>query len=289
MPSVWEVVEDAAAAHVRALGFADAQRTGAGNDRGLDVVGRGVAAQVKALNKPVGAPDVQRLFGAADGFRNVLFYSISGYTRAALTSAAQLSIALFDVEGASFVQVNASDVSIRVPRAESEEERAEQALTERCLELRFAAMTWRSVIGGHEYVSAYTSPSTEDLPLTGRVLPRLHHEMLTLRGEFQDLGKAALNVQHRLQSRADRRRWDETLRKFPNVELPVIDDISLLDAETSLDGVRANLEQAIRKILDAAVHPADLRLHVTREARALTMRTQDHFGHLEPALALMGQ
>jgi hypothetical protein len=52
---------------------------------------------------PVGAPDVQRLRGAAHGERFALFYSGSGYSRAALEFAAAAGVALFEYDATNQV------------------------------------------------------------------------------------------------------------------------------------------------------------------------------------------
>lgn len=83
-----------AADHMRHLGFADVMVTPSGRDNGLDVVSQSGAAQVKFHAVPTGAPDVQRLRGAANGFATRLFYA-TGYTSAAFTAADALDVAAF--------------------------------------------------------------------------------------------------------------------------------------------------------------------------------------------------
>ena len=63
-------------------------------DRGLDAVAEGAAAQVKHHAAPTGSPDIQRLFGAAAGFPNRLFYA-TAYTPAGIAEGERLKIALF--------------------------------------------------------------------------------------------------------------------------------------------------------------------------------------------------
>lgn len=91
----WEMAEELAAAHMREIGFLDARRTSGGADRGIDVIATGAAAQVKHTRVPVGGPDIQRVRGAAFGTSQVLFYSSSGYTAAALRAAELTEVALF--------------------------------------------------------------------------------------------------------------------------------------------------------------------------------------------------
>lgn len=91
----WDVAEALALAHMKEIGFADAKRTPQGADKGLDAVSERAAAQVKAKQDPVGAPDLQKLKGAAANYEHLLFYSLSGYTTQATEFAANANIALF--------------------------------------------------------------------------------------------------------------------------------------------------------------------------------------------------
>ena len=91
----WELAEALALAHMKQLGFSDSKSTGNGADRGLDVASSKAAAQVKAWSKPVGAPELQKLKGAAHAYQHVLFYSLSGYTAQASEYAASVGISLF--------------------------------------------------------------------------------------------------------------------------------------------------------------------------------------------------
>src|SRR5690606_34906785 len=84
-----EAAEHNAAAHMRALGYEDARATKRGADGGIDVMASGAVAQVKMHMKPVGAPDLQRLYGArgVHHHRKMLFYSLSGYSDKAVAYA----------------------------------------------------------------------------------------------------------------------------------------------------------------------------------------------------------
>lgn len=93
----WEAAEALAAAVLRQQGFPDASVTAGGADGGVDVRGRGVVAQVKYENRPVGRPVLQQLVGAAVGARTACF-SRSGYTQHAHEYAKQAGIALFTLE-----------------------------------------------------------------------------------------------------------------------------------------------------------------------------------------------
>lgn len=92
----WEQAERVAEAALRRIGFSDAARTPAGADKGLDVVGDTVAAQVKYTAVPVGRPVLQQLRGAADG-RISAFFSRAGYTSSAIEYAEEVSMALFTI------------------------------------------------------------------------------------------------------------------------------------------------------------------------------------------------
>ena len=93
----WQDAEHLAAEHMRSIGFVDARTTRAGADGGIDVSASDAVAQVKFHAMPVGAPDVQRLRGAAHDVENVLFYSAAGYTPAAVAYADRARVALFGI------------------------------------------------------------------------------------------------------------------------------------------------------------------------------------------------
>lgn len=91
----WQDAEELAAWHMNEqLAVGPAVRTKAGPDGGIDVRSPGWVAQVKHYAIPVGAPDVQRLFGAALG-KPSIFYSLGGYTQQAIEYAAAAEVALF--------------------------------------------------------------------------------------------------------------------------------------------------------------------------------------------------
>lgn len=95
-PAAWQQAEHLAAATLRQFGFDDAAVTGDGTDRGLDVVGSRVAAQVKYTNAAVGRPVIQQLVGAA-GDRQAVFFSRAGFTEHALEEAHDRGMALFEI------------------------------------------------------------------------------------------------------------------------------------------------------------------------------------------------
>jgi hypothetical protein len=91
----WQDAELLAAGHMRTLGFTDAQLTGSGADGGIDVESRDAAAQVKFHATPTGAPEIQKLRGAAYDFSHQIFYSAGDYTPAAIAFAERAGVALF--------------------------------------------------------------------------------------------------------------------------------------------------------------------------------------------------
>ncbi|MBT0566704.1 restriction endonuclease [Williamsia sp. CHRR-6] len=90
--------EQNAAARMRDLGFADARTTPPGADKGIDVISESALAQVKWRGAQVPRSDIQRLFGAR-GTRThlaLLFFSASGYSKAAVECANDLNVMLFE-------------------------------------------------------------------------------------------------------------------------------------------------------------------------------------------------
>lgn len=81
---------------MREFGFDDAEVTGSGTDRGLDVSGRNIASQVKYTNAAIGRPIIQQLVGASGG-RQTAFFSRTGYTQHALEEADRYGMALFRI------------------------------------------------------------------------------------------------------------------------------------------------------------------------------------------------
>ena len=91
----WHSAEDLAVWHLRGLGFHDARRTPSGADSGVDVVAAGAVAQVKHWAGPVGQPPLRDLFGVASASKAMaFFYSLNGYTVAALEWAVATQMAL---------------------------------------------------------------------------------------------------------------------------------------------------------------------------------------------------
>nr|WP_269457948.1 restriction endonuclease [Nocardioides scoriae] len=102
--SSWQEAEALAAWHMRQLGFDDAEMTPPGADGGLDVRANDAVAQVKHYATPIGAPVVQQLRGAAHGRGAALFYSLTGYTKAAVEYANAAAVALFTYDEGGVVR-----------------------------------------------------------------------------------------------------------------------------------------------------------------------------------------
>ena len=102
--SSWQQAEALATWHMQKLGFDDAKMTPPGADGGLDVRATDAVAQVKHYATPIGAPVIQQLRGAAHGQGAALFYSMSGYTKAAVEYANDAAVALFAYNASGVVQ-----------------------------------------------------------------------------------------------------------------------------------------------------------------------------------------
>lgn len=86
-----------AANKMREWGYLDAVATTGGADGGIDVRSNHALAQVKWRGGVVGRPDLQRLYGARSGdvTKELIFFSASGYSSAAVAYARQADIRLF--------------------------------------------------------------------------------------------------------------------------------------------------------------------------------------------------
>lgn len=136
-----------AATQMRAMGFPDATVTAAGADGGIDVHAANAVAQVKLHGKPTGRPDLQRLYGARGGnhAKAMLFFTLAGYTAAAVEYADQVEMALFTYALDGTVSASNRHANVLVQQehrlAEDEYQRAQQAIkaAERNLDAALAA------------------------------------------------------------------------------------------------------------------------------------------------------
>ncbi|HTW21367.1 MAG TPA: restriction endonuclease [Mycobacteriales bacterium] len=95
---------------MRSLGFAGAEVTPAGRDGGVDVRARGALAQVKLEGVKTDAPRVQALLGIAQyNHAQALFFSLAGYTTAAVAWAEQTRMALFEFDYVGGVVARSSE------------------------------------------------------------------------------------------------------------------------------------------------------------------------------------
>ncbi|HZQ87369.1 MAG TPA: DUF2510 domain-containing protein [Acidimicrobiales bacterium] len=94
--------EIVAAEWMRYWGFEDAVRTPTGPDGGVDIMSSRAIGQVKAHYKPIGRPDLQRLYGEAVAQQKTpLFFSLDAFTPEALDWGTKVGMALFrfDMQG----------------------------------------------------------------------------------------------------------------------------------------------------------------------------------------------
>ncbi|WP_366139885.1 restriction endonuclease [uncultured Kocuria sp.] len=108
-PRSWEAAERSAALWLVRHGHSGARVTSGGADGGIDVVGPTVVGQVKHHGKPIGAPDIQRLAGAASApryrGRTRVFFSTRGFTPQALRAGQELGVQLFAHAGSDWRRV----------------------------------------------------------------------------------------------------------------------------------------------------------------------------------------
>ena len=91
--------ELAAARWLRWMGFEDADITPDGPDGGIDVLGAGIIAQVKAEMVKTGRPIVQQTFGIARAAQcDGAVFSLSGFTTEAVQWAEEHGVALFEFD-----------------------------------------------------------------------------------------------------------------------------------------------------------------------------------------------
>lgn len=95
----WRDYEQAAGAFLTGLGFAGVRIADAGADGGVDVrVVGALVGQVKAQESKVGSPALQQLYGIARAEDlQALFFSKSGYSKAATEWANSVEMPLFEV------------------------------------------------------------------------------------------------------------------------------------------------------------------------------------------------
>lgn len=101
----WRTAEEVALWHMSGpLGFFGSRLTGGVSDHGVDVEHPEAVAQVKMQANPVGSPLIRQLRGARPHIANHVFYSTSGYTRAAIAEASESGVALFVLDADAAVR-----------------------------------------------------------------------------------------------------------------------------------------------------------------------------------------
>lgn len=94
--AAWQQAEIFVCAWMTKNGYRDARLSPPGADGGVDVYAAKAVAQVKHHIKPVGLPEIQRLYGIAQSMRRkALFFSYAGYTPKAREWAHQHGVALY--------------------------------------------------------------------------------------------------------------------------------------------------------------------------------------------------
>lgn len=95
--------------------YGQAMTTGKGRDGGLDIYGPDLVGQVKHHMKPIGRPAIQQLVGArgSDTHKRMWFFSLSGYSRDAITYANKEGVNLvrYD-ENWNYTAANAASRSV---------------------------------------------------------------------------------------------------------------------------------------------------------------------------------
>lgn len=172
----WQSAELAAAAHMKSLGFIDAQKTQSGPDGGIDIVSSEAAAQVKFYANPVGRPDVQRLRGAAHEYRLSIFYSTGGYTKEALLYADQAGIALFRMDPYGNCEP-VSQLAALLAKDELIHERRERLEELKAMRYRLAAATFEQDLRLYAQFVRHTQLSPEVAALYSHVASALEQSV----------------------------------------------------------------------------------------------------------------
>ena len=300
----WEMAEELAAAHMRSLGFTDVRRTTAGADQGIDVVAVEAVAQVKFLQSPVGGPDIQRFRGAAHRVPNALFYSSSGYTKAALAAADHLNIALFQFDAQNHLHAlnGVAEVAAAPPTPDpgSPEQSAVDELLEAVLLRRFRVRTWQRVCarGRTQYwLHQVNPPDAKDLllPATLDKLPLGEAEKLVLavRPQIYQTALSLMKIGHATQNRWHIRRWEDAVgdlaayrAKHPDASMPDFPAVPIPELQRQTRVAGYQLDQSVQQLLDAKHEPDVLRWEALREARYLIEEEDSDFGHYSASQAL---
>lgn len=168
----WQSAELAAVAHMRSIGFIDAQKTQDGADGGIDVESSEAAAQVKFYANPVGRPDIQRLLGAAHEYRIPVFYSTGGYTKEAMQYANRAGVALFKMDPYGLAEPcsEPADVLTAPDQVQERQERLEEL---KAVRYRYAAASFKQDVELYAEFGRQVKLSDDHSPLFTHVLSDL--------------------------------------------------------------------------------------------------------------------
>lgn len=99
--NTWQDAEELAKRWMQYFGFYDSKLTASGSDGGWDVDSSKAVAQVKFEGTNTGRPEIQKIAGIAhDQEKQALFFSLSGYTKAAIewANSSRIRVALFSYD-----------------------------------------------------------------------------------------------------------------------------------------------------------------------------------------------
>jgi hypothetical protein len=95
----WETFEGYCRDWAKYLGYQDAEKTRSVKDGGIDIEGSRLVAQVKFQETPVGVKPIREIIGVNVRLRkDILFFSLNGFSRDAVEEANQSEVALFTIK-----------------------------------------------------------------------------------------------------------------------------------------------------------------------------------------------
>jgi hypothetical protein len=95
----WDTFESYCRDWAKYLGYKDAEKTRSVKDGGIDIEGSRLVAQVKFQETPVGVKPIREIIGVNVRLRkDILFFSLNGFSRDAVEEANQSEVALFTIK-----------------------------------------------------------------------------------------------------------------------------------------------------------------------------------------------
>jgi len=95
----WDTFESYCRDWAKYLGYKDAEKTRSVKDGGVDIEGSRLVAQVKFQETPVGVKPIREIIGVNVRLRkDILFFSLNGFSRDAVIEANQSEVALFTIK-----------------------------------------------------------------------------------------------------------------------------------------------------------------------------------------------